>query len=115
MSYEDFRQKRKESLISERVVNEEVWRNIVIPEAEAQKYYDAHKASLSGRNPSRFASFWSPREMESRPLWMRRAKRLTVCWRGRGRARINSIPWRGSIPMTRARRMTDLCHPVRAW
>jgi peptidyl-prolyl cis-trans isomerase SurA len=44
--YEEFRQQRKNALLTERVVSEEVWRNIVIPDADIQKYYDAHKADF---------------------------------------------------------------------
>ena len=46
MPFEDFRLKEKNKLITERVVSEEVWRNIIIPEAELQKYYDAHKTEF---------------------------------------------------------------------
>jgi parvulin-like peptidyl-prolyl isomerase len=46
MSYEDFVQTRKNLLLTDRVVGEEVWRNIVIPDADIQKYYDAHKADF---------------------------------------------------------------------
>lgn len=46
MSYEDFRLRKKNELLTSRVVEEEVWRNIVIPEADIQKYYDAHKAEF---------------------------------------------------------------------
>ena len=46
MSYEDFRQMRKNLLLTDRVVSEEVWRNIIIPDADIQKYYDAHKADF---------------------------------------------------------------------
>jgi len=46
MSYEDFHLKEKNKMIVDRVVSEEVWRNIVIPEADQQKYYEAHKAEF---------------------------------------------------------------------
>ena len=46
MSYEDFRQEKKNELITERVVGDQVWRNIVIPEADARKYYEEHKAEF---------------------------------------------------------------------
>jgi len=46
MSYEDFVQIQKNTLLTNRVVEEEVWRNIVIPDADIQKYYDAHKADF---------------------------------------------------------------------
>ena len=45
-SYEDFRQAKKNALLAERVINEEVWRNIVIPDADIQKYYEAHKTDF---------------------------------------------------------------------
>lgn len=46
MSYEDFRQRKKNELITSRVVDEEVWRNINIPEADMLKYYNEHKADF---------------------------------------------------------------------
>jgi peptidyl-prolyl cis-trans isomerase SurA len=46
VSFEDWRLQRKNTLITERVVSEEVWRNIVIPEAQMQKYYDEHKSEF---------------------------------------------------------------------
>jgi parvulin-like peptidyl-prolyl isomerase len=46
VSFEDFQQKRKDTLITQRVVGDQVWRNIVIPEAKLQEYYDAHKADF---------------------------------------------------------------------
>jgi peptidyl-prolyl cis-trans isomerase SurA len=46
VSFEDWRLKQKNRLITDRVISEEVWRNINIPEAEMQKYYDAHKTEF---------------------------------------------------------------------
>ena len=46
MSFEDFVQVQKNTLLTNRVVEEEVWRNIIIPDADIQKYYDAHKADF---------------------------------------------------------------------
>lgn len=46
MSFEDWRQKEKDKMVADRVVGEQVWRNIVIPEAQLQKYYDEHKADF---------------------------------------------------------------------
>ncbi len=46
ISFEEFRQKEKNKLITERVVSEQVWRNIVIPEADLQKYYNEHKSEF---------------------------------------------------------------------
>jgi parvulin-like peptidyl-prolyl isomerase len=44
--YEEFRQQRKNALLTERVVDEEVWRNITIADADIQKYYDEHKGDF---------------------------------------------------------------------
>jgi parvulin-like peptidyl-prolyl isomerase len=46
MSFEDFQQKQKDTLITQRVVGDQVWRNIVIPEAKLREYYDAHKTDF---------------------------------------------------------------------
>ena len=46
MSFEDFRQRMKDSLIERRVISEEVYRNIVIPRAEIEKYYNEHKTEF---------------------------------------------------------------------
>ena len=46
MSFEDFRQQRKNKLLTERVLGEEVWRSIVIPEADMRKYYEEHKSEF---------------------------------------------------------------------
>jgi parvulin-like peptidyl-prolyl isomerase len=46
MSFEDFQQKQKDKLITDRVVGDQVWRNIVIPDSKLKEYYDAHKADF---------------------------------------------------------------------
>jgi parvulin-like peptidyl-prolyl isomerase len=46
LSYEDFRQANQNLLLTERVIGEEVWRNIVIPDADIQAYYDDHKTAF---------------------------------------------------------------------
>lgn len=46
MSFEDWRLKEKNKLLTERVLGEEVWRTIVIPQADMQKYYDEHKSEF---------------------------------------------------------------------
>jgi parvulin-like peptidyl-prolyl isomerase len=46
MPYEDFRLRKKNELMTGRVVEEEVWRNITIPDADLQKYYDTHKGDF---------------------------------------------------------------------
>jgi len=45
-SFEDLRLAFKNQLLTQRVIGEEVYRNVVIPKAELQKYYDAHKADF---------------------------------------------------------------------
>ncbi|HYA17468.1 MAG TPA: peptidylprolyl isomerase [Bryobacteraceae bacterium] len=46
MTYEDFKDQLKKQALTQRVLSEEVWRNITIPRAEMQKYYDEHKADF---------------------------------------------------------------------
>lgn len=43
---EDLKLKYKNSLLTRRVVGEEVYRNVTIPKADLQKYYDDHKAEF---------------------------------------------------------------------
>jgi peptidyl-prolyl cis-trans isomerase SurA len=45
-TYEDFRLTIKNTLLGQRVISEEVYRNIVIPKAEIDKYYNEHKAQF---------------------------------------------------------------------
>ena len=45
-SFEDVRDALKNSILTQRVIGEEVYRNVVIPKAEMQKYYDQHKAEF---------------------------------------------------------------------
>ncbi|HWE51635.1 MAG TPA: peptidylprolyl isomerase [Bryobacteraceae bacterium] len=42
-TFEDFKLQMHNQLLTQRVLSEEVWRNITIPRAEMQKYYDEHK------------------------------------------------------------------------
>jgi len=46
ISFEDFKQRMKDSLIQQRVIGEEVYRNIVIPKAEIERYYSQHKTEF---------------------------------------------------------------------
>ena len=46
MSFEDFQQRTKDSLLAQRVIGEEVYRNVVIPKAEIEKYYNEHKTEF---------------------------------------------------------------------
>jgi peptidyl-prolyl cis-trans isomerase SurA len=46
MTFEDFKDQIKKQFLTQRVLSEEVWRNITIPRADMQKYYDEHKADF---------------------------------------------------------------------
>lgn len=46
MSFEDVKQQMKNQLLTQRVIGQEVGRNITVPQAELQKYYDAHKSEF---------------------------------------------------------------------
>jgi parvulin-like peptidyl-prolyl isomerase len=43
MTFEDFKDRMKREALTQRVIGQEVMRQIVIPEADMQKYYDDHK------------------------------------------------------------------------
>jgi len=43
MTFEDFKDRMRREILTQRVIGQEVMRNIVIPEPEMQKYYDEHK------------------------------------------------------------------------
>ncbi len=43
MSFEDVKQQMKNGILTQRVIGQEVGRNITVPQAELQKYYDEHK------------------------------------------------------------------------
>jgi peptidyl-prolyl cis-trans isomerase SurA len=45
-TYEDFRLLMKNNMVGQRVISEEVYRNIVIPKAEIDKYYNEHKSEF---------------------------------------------------------------------
>ncbi|MEP6715281.1 MAG: peptidylprolyl isomerase [Terriglobia bacterium] len=45
-SFEDLKLQFKNSLLSQRVVGEDVYRQVIIPKADLQKYYDEHKAEF---------------------------------------------------------------------
>jgi parvulin-like peptidyl-prolyl isomerase len=46
MTFEDFKQQLKNQLMTQRVIGQEIQRNIAIPEAEKKKYYEAHKGEF---------------------------------------------------------------------
>src|SRR5689334_22551819 len=43
MTFEDFKDRMKREALTQRVIGQEVMRNITIPEPEMQKYYEEHK------------------------------------------------------------------------
>ena len=45
-SFEDFKDLMKNQFVTQRVISEEVYRNVVIPKAEIEKYYNEHKAEF---------------------------------------------------------------------
>jgi peptidyl-prolyl cis-trans isomerase SurA len=45
-SFEDLKLQFKNSLLAQRVIGEEVYRTVVIPKADLQKYYDEHKSEF---------------------------------------------------------------------
>jgi peptidyl-prolyl cis-trans isomerase SurA len=45
-TFEDLRQAFKNQILTQRVIGEEVYRTVVIPKAELQKYYDEHKSEF---------------------------------------------------------------------
>lgn len=45
-SFEDLKDAFKNGILTQRVIGEEVYRNVVIPKADKQKYYEAHKADF---------------------------------------------------------------------
>src|SRR3984957_8445086 len=46
ISFEDFKQQTKNQFMTQRVISEEVYRNINIPKADIEKYYNEHKAEF---------------------------------------------------------------------
>jgi len=56
MTYEDFRQKMKNEMLTQRVIGQEVMRNINVSEAELQKYYEEHKADYMRKESQVFFS-----------------------------------------------------------
>jgi peptidyl-prolyl cis-trans isomerase SurA len=56
MTYEDFKQQMKNQLLTQRVMGQEVMRNIAIPEPEMRKYYDEHKADFVRKEAEVFLS-----------------------------------------------------------
>ncbi len=42
-TFEDFKDQLKKQLLTQRVIGEEVYRNVIIPKADIEKYYNEHK------------------------------------------------------------------------
>jgi parvulin-like peptidyl-prolyl isomerase len=56
MSYEDFKLQMRNQMLTQRVIGQEVMRTIVVPDAEAQKYYDDHKSEFVRKESQVFLS-----------------------------------------------------------
>jgi parvulin-like peptidyl-prolyl isomerase len=56
MTYEDFKAQMKNEMLTQRVIGQEVMRNINVPEAEMQKYYDEHKGDYMRKEAQVFLS-----------------------------------------------------------
>jgi peptidyl-prolyl cis-trans isomerase SurA len=56
MSYEDFKLQMKNQMLTQRVIGQEVARNIAVPEGEMQKYYDDHKSDFVRKESQVFLS-----------------------------------------------------------
>ncbi|MEO8595091.1 MAG: peptidylprolyl isomerase [Candidatus Solibacter sp.] len=56
MTFEDFKQQMKNQLLTQSVVGQEVMRNVRVAEAEAQKYYEEHKADYMRKEAQVFLS-----------------------------------------------------------
>jgi parvulin-like peptidyl-prolyl isomerase len=56
MTYEDFKLQMKNEMLTQRVIGQEVMRNIIVPEPEMQKYYDDHKGEFMRKEAQVFIS-----------------------------------------------------------
>jgi parvulin-like peptidyl-prolyl isomerase len=56
MTFEDFKQQMKNEMLTQRVIGQEVMRNITVPEAELQKYYEEHKGDFMRKEAQVFLS-----------------------------------------------------------
>src|ERR1039458_1805836 len=56
MSYEDFKLQMKNQMLTQRVIGQEVSRNVTVPETETQKYYDDHKTEYVRKESQVFLS-----------------------------------------------------------
>ena len=106
VSFEDFKQQMKNQFLTQRVISEEVYRNITIPKADIEKYYNEHKSEfirqemVSLREILISAGDGSPEKVAAAE---KKAKGLVDRARkGEQSSRI----WLGSIPTPRPRRPT---------
>src|SRR5262249_40218750 len=53
---EDFKQQMKNEMLTQRVIGQEVMRNITVPEADMQKFYDEHKNEFMRKEAQVFIS-----------------------------------------------------------
>ena len=53
---EDFKAQMKNQMLTQRVIGQEVMRNVIVPEAEMQKYYEEHKADFMRKDSQVFLS-----------------------------------------------------------
>jgi parvulin-like peptidyl-prolyl isomerase len=56
MTYEDFKLRMKNEMLTQRVIGQEVARNITVSEPEMQKYYDEHKSEFMRKEAQVFLS-----------------------------------------------------------
>ena len=56
LAYEDFKAQMKNQMLTQRVIGQEVMRNVIVPEAEMQKYYEEHKADFMRKDSQVFLS-----------------------------------------------------------
>ena len=56
LTYEDFKAQMKNQMLTQRVIGQEVMRNVIVPEAEMQKYYEEHKADFMRKDSQVFLS-----------------------------------------------------------
>ena len=56
MSYEDFKLRMKNEMLTQRVIGQEVARNVTVSEGEMQKYYDEHKSEFMRKEAQVFLS-----------------------------------------------------------
>jgi parvulin-like peptidyl-prolyl isomerase len=56
MSYEDFKLQMKNQMLTQRVIGQEVSRNVTVPEAEMQKFYEEHKTEFVRKESQVFLS-----------------------------------------------------------